>query len=162
MRKITLVCFGKLKFPGMMEAVSEFEKRLSRYVDFEVIELKPVKSAQKSESERKLIQDKEASVVEELLKNKRGAVWCLSETGRSLKALEWAEAFNQITDHGPGELILIIGGSLGISEKLLKQSSKTISLGPQTLSHELARLVLVEQLYRTLSQLAGHPYHNEG
>jgi 23S rRNA (pseudouridine1915-N3)-methyltransferase len=55
-----------------------------------------------------------------------------------------------------------MGGSLGLGERILKQAQKRIGFGPQTLSHELARLVLMEQLYRALSFRAGHPYHNEG
>ena len=59
-------------------------------------------------------------------------------------------------------LVIVIGGSLGIGHNLLKAANRTVSFGPQTFSHELARLVLVEQLYRALSFNEGHPYHNEG
>ncbi len=163
MRKVTLICYGKLKFPGMLDSVAEFTKRLSRYTEFEVIELKPLKVADKSESLRDTIREKEAAQILEIIEARRTTpVWCLTETGKAMKTSEWAKAFADITLGGPAEIILIIGGSLGLSESLIKKANRSISLGPQTLSHELARLVLVEQVYRTLSLLAGHPYHNEG
>ncbi len=89
-------------------------------------------------------------------------IWCLDETGKAMKTSEWAESLRDLSDRGPGELVLVIGGGLGLGENILNASHKRVCFGPQTLSHELARLVLVEQLYRALSFLEGHPYHNEG
>jgi 23S rRNA (pseudouridine1915-N3)-methyltransferase len=86
----------------------------------------------------------------------------MDETGKAMKTTDWAQSFEELGDRGSGELVLIIGGSLGLGENILKLAQKKVSLGPQTLSHELARLILVEQIYRALSFLEGHPYHNEG
>ena len=170
MKKITLICFGKLKSPGFEEAVNEFTKRLSRYTELKIIELKPLKVSEKSSSLRDSIPEKEGLQVIELMesasfKNQAGrspTLWCLDETGKSHKTTEWAQALRQISERGSGELVLIIGGSLGIGHNLLEKAHQKISFGPQTVSHELARLILVEQLYRALSYLEGHPYHNEG
>jgi len=169
-RKITLICFGKLKTPGLEASVGEFTKRLSRYVDFETFELKPIPVPEKTEAQRSLIADKEASLVTELIESpgfksrggKSAPLWCLDETGKAIATREWASNLKELGSRGSGELVFLIGGSLGISDSLLRMSHKRISFGPQTLSHELARLVLVEQLYRALSYLKGHPYHNEG
>ena len=92
MRKITLLCFGKLKTPGLSEAVYEFEKRLSRYVEFETVELKPVMVPEKSTAHRERIQEEEGERLLEVLqspgfKSKAGrapALWCLDETGKAL------------------------------------------------------------------------------
>ena len=170
MKKVTLVCFGKLKTPGLEATVQEFEKRLSRYTDFKTIELKPITVPEKSESLRSLIPEKEAEILLELFqspsfKTKAGRtpeIWCLDETGKAMKTTEWAQAFQTLTDRGSGELVFVIGGSLGLGDAILKTAHKKISFGPQTLSHEIARLLLVEQTYRALSYLVGHPYHNEG
>jgi 23S rRNA (pseudouridine1915-N3)-methyltransferase len=170
MKKITLICYGKLKTPGMEDAVNEFTKRLSRYTDFQVVELKPTPIPEKSETLRDLIPEKEGEQVLELLsspsfKQKAGhhpELWCLDETGKAMKTTEWAGHFETLAQRGSGELVLMIGGSLGVGHNLLKAAHRKISFGPQTLSHELARLVLVEQLYRALSFNEGHPYHNEG
>lgn len=170
MRKITLVCFGKLKTPGLLEAVSEFEKRLGRWVDFETVELKPVPVPEKSSAHRSMIPEKEGEMLIELLqspgfKSRAGrtpVLWCLDETGKGLRTREWASRLLDLENNGSGELLLLIGGSLGLGENILAQCHLKLSLGPQTLSHELARLILVEQVYRALSYNSGHPYHNEG
>ena len=170
MRKITLICFGKLKTPGLLDAVSEFEKRLGRYVDFETIELKPIPVPEKSTTHRSRIPEQEGEVLMELLqspgfKSKAGrapALWCLDETGKGLPTREWASRLKDLGNNGSGELVLLIGGSLGLGENILAHCHLKLSLGPQTLSHELARLILVEQVYRALSYNSGHPYHNEG
>jgi len=170
MKKTTLICYGRLKSPGFGEAVEEFTKRLSRYTDFRIVELKPTKVTEKSPSLRDSIPEKEGEAILELLDSpsfqsqsgRSPQIWCLDETGKAMKTTEWAEALGEIADRGSGELVLVIGGSLGIGHNLLKRAHRRISFGPQTLSHELARLVLVEQLYRALSYRTGHPYHNEG
>ncbi|MBU6154080.1 MAG: 23S rRNA (pseudouridine(1915)-N(3))-methyltransferase RlmH [Bdellovibrionales bacterium] len=170
MRKITLVCFGKLKTPGLDLAVGEFAKRLTRYTDFQVVELRPIPVPEKSETLRSSIPEKEAAILLELLespgfKSKAGKnpeLWCLDETGKALPTREWAKNLQELATRGSGELVLLIGGSLGLGDAILSRSHRKVSLGPQTLSHELARLILTEQLYRALSYLSGHPYHNEG
>jgi 23S rRNA (pseudouridine1915-N3)-methyltransferase len=170
MRKITLLCFGKLKTPGLSEAVYEFEKRLSRYVEFETVELKPVTVPEKSTAHRERIQEEEGERLLEVLqspgfKSKAGrapALWCLDETGKALPTREWAWQLKSLGDTGTGDLVLLIGGSLGLGQNILNHCHSCLSLGPQTLSHELARLIAVEQVYRALSYNAGHPYHNEG
>ena len=170
MRKITLVCFGKLKTPGLEEAVQEFTKRLGRFTEFHCIELKPIPVPDKSETHRSLIPEKEGEILIELFqtpgfKSKAGRnpeIWCLDETGKAMKTTQWATLFQEAQDRGTGELVFILGGSYGLSEAILKMAHKLVSFGPQTLSHELARLVLVEQLYRALSYASGHPYHHEG
>ncbi len=170
MKKITLICYGKLKTPGFSDSVAEFTKRLGRYTDFQVIELKPLPVPEKSEALRSQIPEKEGEEILALVsspgfKQRAGRlapIWCLDETGKAMKTTEWASELNELSDRGSGELILVIGGSLGLGSNLLKGAQKRVSFGPQTLSHELARLILVEQIYRALSYLEGHPYHNEG
>ena len=170
MKKVTLVCYGKLKTPGFEESIAEFSKRLSRYTDFQVVELKPIPIHEKSETLRDLIPEKEGMQVLELLSSpafkqkagQRPELWCLDETGKAMKTTEWAQKLSDLSEKGSGELVLFIGGSLGVGHNLLKTAHRTVSFGPQTFSHELARLVLIEQLYRALSYNTGHPYHNEG
>jgi 23S rRNA (pseudouridine1915-N3)-methyltransferase len=159
MKKTVLICFGKLKTPGMDDAVAEFTKRLGAYTKYSCIEMKSTQSPEKDEA-----------MILELLESqsfknnyaRAPQIWALDETGKAMKTTEWASEFKDLQDRGSGELVLILGGSYGLSDAILKKSHKRISFGPQTLSHELARLVLVEQLYRALSFAAGHPYHHEG
>lgn len=170
MKKVVLICYGRLKTPGFDAAVGEFTKRLSRYTDFKVIELKATKVPEKSDSLRDSIPEKEGQEILDLIASpsfktqyaRTPALWCLDETGKTMKTTEWAEALTDLTDRGSGELVLIIGGGLGLGTNILKAAHRKVAFGPQTLSHELARLVLVEQIYRALSFNEGHPYHNEG
>ena len=159
MKKIALICFGKLKTPGLEDAVGEFTKRLGAYTKYSCLEMKSTQSPEKDEL-----------MILELLQSqsfknnhaRTPQIWALDETGKSMKTTQWASEFKESQDRGSGEMVFILGGSYGLSETILKISHKLVSFGPQTLSHELARLVLVEQLYRSLSYSAGHPYHHEG
>ncbi len=159
MKKVVLLCFGKLKTPGLEDAVSEFTKRLGAYTKYSCVEMKSTQSPEKDEA-----------MILELLQSqsfknnhaRSPQIWALDETGKAMKTTQWSLDFQEIQDRGTGELVFILGGSYGLSEKVLKMAHRLVSFGPQTLSHELARLVLVEQLYRALSYSAGHPYHHEG
>lgn len=170
MKRITLVCFGKLRTAGFDDSVSEFEKRLARYTDFEVKELKGLPVPEKEGKLRDQVPHEEGAIILDLLQSpafrsrsgRAPELWCLDETGKAMKTTEWASALGDLADRGSGELILLIGGSLGLGENVLSRAQRRVSFGPQTLSHELARLVLMEQLYRALSYRSGHPYHNEG
>lgn len=170
MKKIVLICFGKLKIPGLEDSFTEYSKRITRYTDFKVLELKPVKIEEKSKTLRDQIPEKEAEMILDLIdapafKQKEirsPVIWVLDETGSSMKTTDWAKQFESIQEKHGGELLLILGGSLGLGDAILKRANRKISFGAQTFSHELARVVLVEQVYRALSLMAGHPYHNEG
>ena len=151
MKKITLICYGKLKTPGLLAAVEEFSKRLSKYTDFKTFELK-----------REEVIEVLSSPALKPRAGNQSELWCLDETGIALKTSEWAKYLLNINEKKSGELVLVIGGSFGLTDAILKSAHRKVSFGPQTLSHQLARLVLVEQLYRALSVNAGHPYHKEG
>lgn len=153
--RIHLICFNKLKTPGMSDAVAEFVKRIGKYADFKTTELK---STQDPEKDGELI----ISTLSASKHSGTRMVWCLDETGSAMRTTEWGVQLKKLEGQAVGELTFCIGGSFGLPDKLLKSASKKISFGPQTLSHELARLVLVEQLYRALSLNEGHPYHKEG
>ncbi len=163
MQSLTLICFGKLKTPGFEQAVNDFEKRLGKYFKFDVRELKPVKVSEKSDRVRQAVQETEAQMIfDEIEKvNRTKSVWAIDERGLARSTKSWAEEIEAHKNAGK-HLVLVIGSGLGLPRQVLLQANKIISFGPQTFSHELARLVLTEQLYRAGSLAAGHPYHNEG
>lgn len=156
--KIKLLAFGRLKFPGYRDAADEYLKRLRPWAQVEEIELKPLTVPDKSPATRAKIQSQEADLFR--AKVPRGArIVLLDETGKPASTLEWAK---RVRDwEGSQDVVLGIGSSLGWDAELRRQA-EAMSLGPQTLSHELARVVLCEQLYRAFSVVRGHPYHNEG
>ena len=93
----------------------------------------------------------------------KGSIYfLLDEMGKLKPTCQWAQDFKHWEHQGISSLSFCIGSSLGFSEEVRQKAQEVISLGPQTLSHELARVVFFEQVYRAFSWIRGHPYHNEG
>lgn len=163
--KLFLVAFGKLKAPGIRETVDYYVRNTGAFCPIEEIELKSLPVPDKSPATRALIQAKEAEILEDRLGkilSPRGVFFLLDEKGKSAITLEWANQLRGYEDNSIPEVAFCIGSSLGFSDALKKKARGLYSLGPQTLSHEIARLVTAEQIYRALSVVRGHPYHHEG
>ncbi len=163
--KIYLVAFGKLKAPGIRETVDYYVRNTRAFTPIEEIEIKPLPVPDKSFATRSLIQVKEAVLLEDRLKNllsSRGVFYLLDEKGKPAVTLEWANRIREIEEGSIPEVAFCIGSSLGFSDTIRNKARGLFSLGPQTLSHEIARLVTAEQIYRALSVIRGHPYHHEG
>jgi len=158
--RIQIIAFGKLKTPGLREAADYYKKLIHPWAALEEVELKPVAVPDKSEATRQRVQPQEAELLLARLPE-RSALYLLDEAGRALSTRQWAEQARDWERECP-HVTLAIGSSLGFDESLRRRAKATLSLGAQTLPHELARVVLLEQLYRAWSVLRGHPYHNEG
>jgi len=162
---LKIAAFGKLKTPGLREALDYYLRNLRPWAQVEELELRPIPVPDKSPATRAEIQRKEGEILLEKLElslSSRGILVLLDEGGKSLPSREWAAQLQQWERDGVRETCFAIGGSLGFSEETRSRSRKILSLGPQTLPHELARVVLGEQLYRAYSLINGHRYHNEG
>jgi 23S rRNA (pseudouridine1915-N3)-methyltransferase len=163
--KIKILAFGKLKTPGLREALDYYLRNLKPWAPVEELELKPISVPDKSPTTRKQIQEKEGALLLDKLKpslDSRGILVLLDETGKAMPTQEWARLLKTWEEEGIREISFCIGSSLGFSPEVRTRARKTVGLGPQTLPHELARVVLGEQLYRAFSVNEGHPYHNEG
>lgn len=163
--KIHVVAFGKLKAPGLRDATNYYLRNLGAFASVVEHELKPIAVPDKSPSTRLQIQKKEEGILREKLGailSSRGQYYLMDETGKALTTLDWSKRAQTWEDESIPEVALCIGSSLGFSTGLKKEARGLFSLGPQTLSHEIARLVLSEQLYRMWSVIKGHPYHHEG
>ena len=163
--KLHLLAFGKLKTPGLQESSTYYSKLLSGFVPLEETELKPLSVPDKGPATRKLVQEKEAVLLQEKLKNQlspRGALYLLDEGGIARTTPEWAQLVREWEGSGAPEIVLCIGSSLGFADTVRRRAKGILSLGPHTLPHELARVVLLEQLYRAWSVTRGHPYHVQG
>lgn len=163
--KITILAFGKLKAPGLREAVDYYVRNCGAWSNVEEIEIKALTVPDKSQTTRSKIQTKEAELLTEKLSkilSPRGVFILLDEKGKALPTLEWASLLKNFEDHSVPEVAFCIGSSLGFDPSLKKKARAVLSLGPQTTSHEIARLLLAEQIYRALSHNHDHPYHNEG
>jgi len=164
--RLAVLAFGKLKTPGLREAADYYLRLANGYCSVDELELKPIPVPQKSTAIRKQIQTKELELVRKALHSQNGnrnLLYLLDEGGKSLRTEDWANQIRIWEQNGIQNVTFCVGSSLGFAEELrIEAKGRMISLGCQTLPHELARVVLLEQLYRALSVTRGHPYHNEG
>ena len=162
--RLVLFAFGKLKTPGLRQTADYYQLLIRPWISLEEVELKPLSVPSKDPATRLSIQAKEGQLLLQAHQRQAGGgpLYLLDEKGRSQPTRQWAEQAEKWEGSGSHTISFCIGSSLGFSEEVRKRAAGQFSLGPQTLSHELARVVLLEQLYRTWSVLRKHPYHNEG
>lgn len=157
--KITIIAVGKLKEKYWVEAVKEYTMRLSKYCKLDIIELIDEKAPEKMS----LAQEDEVKVREgeRILKNisKNSYIIALAIDGKQKSSTELAEHIEQLGVKGNGHLCFIIGGSLGLSEQVLKASHEKLSFSKMTFPHQLMRVVLLEQIYRSFRIQNNEPYH---
>lgn len=150
MLDICLVAVGKIKDKNYQAAAAEYLKRLKPYARLKVIELS---SAAFSGHSQKRAREQESERLAAVLADRPGAVYLLAERGKLFDSPRFAAFINQ---NQP--LTLVLGGALGFSESLY-QSYPQLSLSPLTFPHEMARLILLEQLYRSATILNQKDYH---
>lgn len=157
--RVTILCVGKVKENFYQKAIEEFSKRLSRYCKLSIVEVADEKTDETaSETEIEIVKDKEG---ERLLKNIKddGYVICLAINGKMLDSVELSEKMQQLAVTGNSHIYFVIGGSLGLSDKILKKADYLLSFSRMTFPHQLMRVILLEQIYRAY-RIANHePYH---
>ena len=157
--KITVLCVGKIKEKYFSMAINEYKKRLSRYCKFEIIEVSDEKTpANASLLQEEQIKDKEG---ERLLKyiDENAQVIALAIEGRKFTSEKLAESINLTGIQGISHIQYIIGGSLGLSNAVLKQANIKMSFSDMTFPHQLMRVILLEQIYRSYRIIHNEPYH---
>lgn len=157
--KITLVTVGKIKERYLEDAIGEYSKRLSRYCKLEIVQLADEKTPDGA-SEALELQIKEREGRRILSNIKDGAyVIALAIEGQMLSSEELSVKIQKLGVNGAGHLIFVIGGSLGLSEEVMKRADYALSFSRMTFPHQLMRVVLLEQIYRSFRIAAGEPYH---
>ena len=156
--KIVLSVVGKTNNQHFIASIQEYVGRICHYVPFalEVIpELKGTKSL--SEKEQK---DKEGELI---LKSFQPGdyIVLLDEHGRERRSIEFAQWIQKKMSAGPKRLVFVVGGPYGFSETVYGAAAEKVSLSQMTLSHQMIRLLFVEQIYRAMTILNGEPYHHE-
>lgn len=157
--KITILCVGKVKEKFYRDAIDEYTKRLSRYSKLEIIEVADEKTEENSsETEIALIKNKEG---ERLLKHiKEDAyVIALSIDGKQLDSEELSKKINSLGIQGTSHIYFVIGGSLGLSDEVIKRANYKLSFSKMTFPHQLMRVILLEQIYRAYRIVNNEPYH---
>ena len=157
--KITVIAVGKIKEKFYTDAIAEYSKRLSRYCRLEIIQVADEKTPDgASEAQERQIKEKEGSRI--LAQIKDGAyVIALAVQGIMLSSEQLAGKLNRLGVDGQSQIVLIIGGSLGLSDEVLKRADYHLSFSPMTFPHQLMRAILLEQIYRSYRIISGEPYH---
>ncbi len=157
--KITILAVGKIKESFYRQAVDEFQKRLSRYCRLEIIEVADEKTPDHaSHAEEMQILEKEG---QRLLKYIREDAWVctLAIDGTMLDSPGLSEKIEKLGIRGISHIQFIIGGSLGLCDSVLKQADFKLSFSKMTFPHQLMRVILLEQIYRSYRIMMKEPYH---
>lgn len=157
--KITLITVGKIKEKYFTDAIAEYAKRLSRYCKLEIVEVADEKTPDgASESLENQIKEKEGERI--LSKIPESAyVIALAIEGKQLDSEELANKMEQWNVNGISHLVFVIGGSLGLASKVLSRAGFKLSFSKMTFPHQLMRVVLLEQIYRSFRIRNNEPYH---
>ncbi len=157
--KITVIGVGKIKEKYFTGAIEEYAKRLSRYCRLEIIEVADEKTPDEAgEREEALIRNREGERI--LLKLPENAyVIALAIGGRTLDSVELAERMERWNVDGISQMAFVIGGSLGLSDAVLRRADFTLSFSRMTFPHQLMRVILLEQIYRSFRIRNHEPYH---
>ncbi len=157
--KITILCVGKVKEKFYRDGIAEFVKRLSRYCKLEIIEVADEKTTEEaSETEIRIVKEKEG---ERLLKNIKDDAYviCLCIDGKQLNSEALSEKIEKLGIQGTSHIYFVIGGSLGLADEVVKRANFKLSFSPMTFPHQLMRLILLEQIYRSYRIMNHEPYH---
>ena len=156
--KITVISVGKIKEKFFCDAVSEYKKRLLRFTSLDIVEIKDEKIPENaSQKEIDLILEKEGTqVLEKLPKNSYNIAMCIE--GEELSSTEFSKKLDRIKSVN-SNITFIIGGSLGLCQKVKSLSDMSLSFGKITLPHQLMRVVLLEQIYRAFKISSNETYH---
>ena len=156
---ITLIAIGKLKEKFYLSAAEEYEKRLKGFCKFQIIELPEFRLPDSpSPSEIAAGLDKEAEMI--LGKIPRGSWFCiLTPEGKMLSSEALAEKIRNVKTSGKSSACFLIGSSFGISDRIKDIADFKLSMSPMTFPHHLARIMVLEQIYRSEAIQAGSKYH---
>lgn len=155
MIKINLIAVGKVKEKYFLEGINEYAKRLSRFCDFSITEVKEENYEKATESLISVIKKREAERILPLLK---GYVIVTAIEGKSFSSKEFAETIKSVGDK-VGVVTLVIGGSYGLDDSVKQKADLKMSFSDMTFPHTMFRLMLTEQLYRAFSILNNSSYH---
>ena len=151
--KLRVIWVGKSREAWLKEALAEYGGRIRRYVPFEVAEVREEKGAAADEMRRR-----ECERLERLIPSS-ATVILLDERGDRMDSPGLAGTIGTLRDRGTSELLFVIGGAYGFSEDF-RRRGRLLSLSPMTFTHQMARLFLLEQIYRAFTILNNEPYHH--
>ena len=159
MIRITLLCVGKIKEAFFRDAVAEYVKRLGRYARLEIVEVEDEKTPDRATPrEEEQILEKEGKRLLGRIRDDMYVI-ALAIQGKPVSSEGLAEKIRKLTLKGESHLAFVIGGSLGLSGEVMDRAQESISFSALTFPHQLMRVILTEQIYRSFRILQGEPYH---
>ncbi|WP_423800244.1 23S rRNA (pseudouridine(1915)-N(3))-methyltransferase RlmH [Neobacillus sp. SAB-20_R2A] len=156
---ISIITVGKLKEKYLKQGIEEYLKRLSAYAKVEVVEVADEKAPEElSELEMVQVKHKEGERILGKISQDTYVI-ALAIQGKMQSSEELADTLDKLATYGKSKLAFVIGGSLGLSDEVVKRSNEQLSFSRMTFPHQLMRLILVEQIYRAFRINRGEPYH---
>lgn len=153
--KLKLIWTGKISERPLKQLADRFEERIRQYLPLEIVEVRPEKSRSRSDGE--IITIESQRLTEAL--PAQGKVVAMDERGKEMSSTELAGWLEKETVHNPHGVAFVMGGDLGLSDEIRSRAGLVLALSQMTLPHELARVVLLEQLYRACTIIRNIPYH---
>jgi len=157
--KIALLLTGKTTESYIKAGFLIFEKRIKHYLPFEIVIIPDIPTSKKQNPV--LVKEKEADIQLKYL-NENDLLVLLDEKGREFRSVEFATFIQKQMNSSVKNLIFLVGGPYGFSERIYNRANAKISLSKMTFSHQIIRLLFMEQLYRAFSIIRNEPYHHEG
>ena len=157
--RITIACVGKIKEKYFVGAIEEYSKRLGKYVNLDIVQVNDEKAPENmSTAQEDIVKNIEG---ERLLKaiKANSYVVALAIEGKKLSSPELADFFQDSMTRGISHITFVIGGSLGLSKEVLKRADYKLSFSDMTFPHQLMRVILLEQIYRSFRIINNEPYH---
>ena len=159
MLTINILCVGKIKEKFFKDAIDEYSKRLSKYCNLNIIEVPDSKVPDKlNESLENQIKNEEGNRMLGQLK-KDSYLICLDLKGKEYDSVQFSEKIQKLTIDGNSNITFVIGGTLGISDEILNLSKEKICFSKMTFPHQLIRVFILEQLFRSFKIAGGETYH---
>ena len=156
--KIKLLAIGKTDDKNLQILISTYEKRLKHYIKFESEFIPDIKNAKNlSQKEQK---EKEGDLILKKI-SPTDQIILLDEKGKDFSSMEFSKFLQKKMNSGVKQIVLVIGGPYGFSEKVYQKAIGKVSLSKMTFSHQMIRLLVVEQIYRAFTILKNEPYHHE-
>ena len=156
--KISFITVGKTDVKWVREGLDLYVSRLSHYVPFTLDEIPELKNA--ASLSRSQVKEKEGELVLRRIKD-ADEVILLDERGREMRSVELAAFLEEKISRGGRDLVFVIGGAYGFSDRVYGRADAKLSLSRMTFSHQMVRTIFAEQLYRAFTIIKGEPYHHE-
>jgi 23S rRNA (pseudouridine1915-N3)-methyltransferase len=156
--KINIYNIGKTDSAYLQQGINEYAKRLQHFVDLSVHDIPGIK--QSSSMHPDIVKQQEGKKLEKMMK-KSDVIIVLDKSGKEYSSRGFAEWLNKIMNSGPKQISFVSGGAFGFSDEIIRLSDFKLSLSKMTFTHQMVRLIFIEQLYRAYTILKGMNYHND-